>query len=178
MADLALALPEIEDIFWQCTIKNLGLDPEKKESQKRIRIGYSTEGAPAWKRDENVGFILVSFASDPITEQVELSYNKTSETTADHISSYTRVVQVSWTFYGPSSYDDADKVRAGLYRSPLLFSPLHLVTNVPAPLRLPELFSGQWWERSTLIARFNEKVVRSSTVKYIQSADVQVIPDR
>ncbi|MBG9773566.1 phage neck terminator protein [Brevibacillus laterosporus] len=178
MADLALTLQEIEDIFWQCTTKNLGLDPEKKESQKRIRIGYSTDGAPAWKRDENVGFILVSFASDPYTEQIETSYARTSETTADHVSSYTRVIQVSWTFYGPSSFDDADKVRAGLYRSPLLFSPLHLVTNVPAPFRLPELFGGQWWERSTLTARFNEKVVRSSTVNYIETAGIEIIPNR
>ncbi|MCR8981644.1 hypothetical protein [Brevibacillus laterosporus] len=178
MTDTALLLAEIEDIFWNCTIKLLGLDPEMKESQKRIRIGYSAEGAPAWKRDENVGFILVSLANDPYTQQVEISYNKTSETTADHVSSYTRVIQVSWTFYGPSSFDDADKVRAGLYRSPLLFSPLHLVTNVPSSLRLPELFGGQWWERSTLTARFNEKVVRSSTVNYIETAGIEIIPDR
>lgn len=178
MADTALTLPAIEDIFWDCTVKNLGLDPAAKASQKRIRIGYPTEGAPAWKREESVGFILVSFANDPITQQVEMSYKQTSATTAEHVSSYTRVIQVAWTFYGPNSYDDADKIRAGLHRNPLLFSPLHLVTDVPAPYRLPELFGGQWWERSTLTARFNEKVVRSSNVSYIESAEVQMVPNR
>lgn len=178
MTDTALSLTKIEDIFWNCTIQNLGLDPGGKESQKRIRIGYPAEGAPAWKRHENVGFIVVSFANDPITQQVELSYRKTSEMTADHISSYTRVIQVSWTFYGPESFDDADKVRAGLYRSPILFSPLHLVTDVSSLIRLPELFSGQWWERTSFTARFNEQVVRSSSVNYIKSADIRVVPNR
>ncbi|MGD8188569.1 phage neck terminator protein [Brevibacillus ginsengisoli] len=178
MADSVLTLREIEDIFWNCTIRNLGLDPVAKESQKRVRIGYPAEGAPAWKRTENVGFILVTPVDDPISQQVEMSYKKTSETTADHISSYTRVIQVSWTFYGPSSFDDADKVRAGLYRNPILFSPLNLVTSVPSPFRLPELFGGQWWERTSFSARFNEKVVRRSTVNYIESADVQIVPNR
>ena len=178
MADKALQLKEIEDIFWMCTMKNLNLDPEKAENQKRIRIGYPTEGAPAWQRTDNVGFILVTPVDDPISQQVEISYVQASETTADHISSYTRVIQVSWTFYGPSSFDDADKVRAGLYRSPLLFSPLHLIPAVPSPYRLPELFGGQWWERTTFLARFNEHVVRSSTVNYIDTVGIEVIPDR
>ncbi|MCM3141661.1 hypothetical protein [Brevibacillus sp. MER 51] len=178
MADIALSLSEIEDIFWTCTITILGLDPQKKESQKRIRIGYPAEGAPAWKRTENVGFILVSLANDPIMDQVELSYNRVSEKSTDHIASYTRVIQATWIFYGPNSFDEADKVRAGLFRSPLLFSPLHLVTNVPSPIRLPELFSGQWWERTSFTARFNEKVVRKSTVNFIEAADIEIIPNR
>ncbi|WP_103110746.1 phage neck terminator protein [Brevibacillus reuszeri] len=178
MADQALSLSEIQDIFWDCTIKILGLDPSKKENQKRIRKGYPAEGAPAWQRTDNVGFILVSIANDPYSQQIETSYTRASEKTANQLSSYTRVLQVQWTFYGPSSFDDADKVRAALYRSPLLFSPLHLVTNVPAPIRLPELFGGQWWERTSFTANFNEKVVRSSTVNYIESAEIKVIPDR
>lgn len=178
MADSVLSLSEIEDIIWNCTIRNLGLDPVDKGSQKRIRIGYPTEGAPAWKRTENVGFILVSLANDPVAQQIEMSYKNASSTTIDQVSSYTRVIQVSWTFYGPSSFDDADRVRAGLFRSPLSFAPLHLVTDVPSPVRLPEMFGGQWWERSSFSARFNEKVVRSSAINYIDSADVQVIPNR
>ena len=178
MANQALSLSEIQDIFWDCTIKILGLDPNKKENQKRIRKGYPTEGAPAWKHTDNVGFIIVSPANDPYAQQVERSYSQTGETTADNISSYTRVHQVQWTFYGPSSFDDADRVRAGLFRSPLLFSPMHLVTDVPAPVRLPELFGGQWWERTSFTARFNEKVVRSSTVHYIEAAEIKVVPDR
>lgn len=178
MADSALQLSEIADIFWECTVRNLGLDPNSKTSQKRIRKGYPAEGAPAWKRTENVGFILVSFENDPYAQPVEISYNRDNETAADQIASYTRVIQVSWTFYGPSSYDDADKVRTGLFLNPLLFAPMHLITDAPTPYRLPELFEGQWWERSTLVARFNEKVTRSTKVNYIESADIRVIPNR
>ncbi|WP_289141548.1 hypothetical protein [uncultured Brevibacillus sp.] len=178
MSDIALSLTAIEDIFQACTLKILGLDPEAEENQNRIRIGYPADGAPAWQRTDNVGFIIVSPANDPYAQQVERSYSQTSETTADNISSYTRVHQVQWTFYGPSSFDDADRVRAGLFRSPLLFSPMHLVTDVPTPVRLPELFGGQWWERTSFTAKFNEKVVRSSTVHYIEAAEIKVVPDR
>jgi len=120
----------------------------------------------------------VTTVSDPITQQTEISYTRETQETARLSASYTRVIQVTWTFYGPSSFDDADKVRNGLYTNPSLFSPLALVTNVPAPFRLPELYSGQWWERSSFSAQFNEKVVRTSTINYIKSAEVQVIPDR
>ncbi|NRS20592.1 hypothetical protein HP398_29675 [Brevibacillus sp. HB1.4B] len=178
MADSVLQLSDIENIFWNCTIQNLGLDPTAKESQKRIRIGYPTEGAPAWKRTDNVGFILVTLADDPIVQQAEISYTKATETTATRSASYTRVIQVSWTFYGPSSFDDADRIRNSLHLKPETFAPLALVTNVSAPFRLPELFAGQWWERTNFTAQFNEKVVRSTEVNYIQSADIQVIPNK
>lgn len=173
-----LSLSQLEDIFWNFTMKSLGVDTTKKENQKRIRIGYQPEGAPAWKRTENVGFILVTTAGDPITQQTEITYARESNDTARRSANYTRVIQVSWTFYGPSSFDDADKVRGDLFVNPSLYAPLALVTDVTPPFRLPELFEGQWWERSSFTARFNELVVRTSTVNYIQSAEVQVITDR
>lgn len=178
MADKVLELSAIEDIFWNYTLKSLGLDPAAKASQKRIRIGYQPEGAPGWKRTDNVGFILVTPTGDPITQQTEISYTRADEETALRSASYTRVIQVTWTFYGPSSFDDADKVRNGLFVNPALFDPLKLVTNVSPPFRFPELFEGQWWERSSFTAQFNELVVRTSNVNYIQSAEVQVIPNR
>ncbi|NRQ51985.1 hypothetical protein [Brevibacillus sp. HD1.4A] len=173
-----LSLTQIENIFWNYTMKSLGLDTTKKENQKRIRIGYQPEGAPAWKRTDNVGFILVTTTGDPITQQTEITYARENDETALRSASYIRVIQVTWTFYGPNSFDDADKVRSDLLVNPLNYAPLALVTDVPPPFRLPELFEGQWWERSIFTARFNELVVRTSTVNYIKSVDVQVISNR
>jgi len=178
MADAVLSLSRIEDIFWNYTLKILGLDTALKENQKRIRIGYQPEGAPAWKRNDDVGFILVTTSGDPVTQQTEISYARETENTALRSASYTRVIQVSWTFYGPNSFEDADKVRNGLFVNQHLFLPLKLVTSVPPPFRLPELFEGQWWERSSFTAQFNDLVVRTSSVNYIESAEVQVIPNR
>lgn len=177
MADTALTLAQTEDIFRGFTLNMLRLNPTDPNGS-RVRITYPPTGSPAWKRNDDVAFIAVTHADDAITQQVDISYSSSTTNTMIQSASYTRVIQVTWTFYGPNSYNDADIVRSGLYRSPLLYSPLALVTNVPAAFRLPELFNGQWWERVTFSAKFNELVVRASDVNLINSADVQIIPNR
>lgn len=173
-----LTLKGIENIIWVFTVKTLGLDPLSDFAQETVRIGYGPEGQPGWKRTDDQIFILVTTVDDPYVRQTEITYMDKTQDDLNLVSSYTRVLQVSWTLYGPNSFDNADVIRNGLYTQVNSFEPLKLVTSVPASFRLPELFAGQWWERSTLTARFNEKVVRRNTVNYIDSADIKVIPNR
>lgn len=179
MADTKLSLKQSEDFFQKLTLQLLGLDPEAKASQSRVRITWPENGAPAWKRTEDVAFLMVNYDDDPYTRQVEVTYQENTETAANMVASSTRVLRVTWICYGPHSFDDADTIKAKLFTPEMRLltakNNLALITDVPMPVRSPELFNGQWWERTTFYARFNEKVIRQTDVPYIQYADVQIV---
>ena len=169
----------LEDFFQNLTVQILGLDPRALASQSRVRIEWPRNGAPAWKIDEDVAFLLVNFDDDPITRQMEVTYGTQDDANAARALNYTRVLRVSWICYGPNSFNDVNKIRTGLFlpqfAQQLRANDLALITDVPSPIRGPELFNGQWWERSSFYARFNEKITETSTVPYLQGSDVRIV---
>lgn len=179
MADTVLSITDIEDFFQTSTTNALGLDPDAPANRKRVRVGWPAKGAPAWKREENVAFLMIGYADDAITRQIDVAYSAVDSVNANRSASYTRVIHVSWTCYGPGSFNDADVIRNSLFlpqtTMDLAAVNMALITDVPMPVRTPELYAGQWWDRSSFFARFNEKVIRQSEVPYIQSADVQIL---
>lgn len=179
MSDTILTITQVEDLFQNLTLNMLGLDPAAKKNQSRVRISWPTKGAPAWKISEDVIFLLINFDDDAITRQVDVSYTKADDENANRSMSYTRVLRIDWICYGPNSSNDADTIRSSLFlpqfTQKFAANNLALITDVPMPIRSPELFNGQWWDRSSLYARFNEKVVRTTEVPYLKSADVQIV---
>lgn len=178
MADTILKLKEVENFYHDLTMKMLGLDPNARANQKRVRISWPTKGAPSWKINEDVTFLLVNYDDDSITRQMDTSYINVGTDVADREMSYTRVLRINWICYGPNSFDDMDLIRSGLFKPEitqlLAASNLALITEVSVPIRSPELFNGQWWERTSFYARFNELVIRHSDVPYLQSADFKI----
>jgi hypothetical protein len=179
MADTILTIQQINSFFWSLTVQMLGLDPAAPANQDRVRKAWPAKGAPAWKRDDNIAFLLCNYDDDPITRQMDVSYQSANADNADRETSYTRVLRVNWICYGPNSFNDMDTIRSSLYLPQftqlLASNNLALILDVPVPTRSPELFNGQWWDRTSFYARFNEKVVRHADVPYLQSADVQIV---
>lgn len=179
MADTILSITQTEDLFQNLTLRMLGLNPAAKVSQSRVRIAWPADGAPAWKRTDDVAFLMVNYDDDSINRQMDVAYLNKDAENANRVMSYTRVVRVTWISYGPNSFNDMDAIRSGLFLPQFLdqlaANNLALITDVAAPMRSPELFNGQWWDRTSFYARFNEKVVRHADVPYIQSADVQIV---
>lgn len=182
MADTVLLLKQAEDFFQNLTLLMLGLDPAAPANQSRARVGwpvFPSKGMPGWEINEDVAFLLVNYDGDPITQQRDITYQNVDPDNADRVVSYTRVLRINWICYGPNSFDDMDAIRNGLYlpqfKQLLMASNIALIFDVPVPVRSPELFNGQWWERTSFYARFNEKVVRHADVPYLQSADVQIV---
>jgi hypothetical protein len=179
MADTILTRQQIEDLFQNLTLQMLGLDPAAPANQNRVRIGWPSKGAPAWKINDDVAFLLINYDDDPITRQVDVTYENADSDNASRVVSYTRVIRVNWISYGPNSFNDMDTIRNGLFVpqfiQQLATNNMSLILDVPVPFRMPELFNGQWWERTSFYARFNEKVNRHSDVPYIKFADVQIV---
>lgn len=182
MIDIILKLTEIEDFFQGLTLKVLRLDPNLPTNQSKVRISWPAGGAPAWKRTEDVIFLMINNQDDPINQQQDVSYSSQDSTNAKRSVGYTRVHRVDFVLYGPNSYDNAEKIKRSLYlpefKELMQKSNLALVFNSNIPRRVPENFNGQWWERSDYYAVFNEKVTINSTVPYLQSANVQIKESR
>jgi hypothetical protein len=91
---------------------------------------------------------------------------------------YTRVIEVSWVFYGPHSFATAQAVRDNIFYPETQYllnsNNLYLIPNITAPVRAPELFMSRWWERTDLTILFNELVVRNVTIHAIKSTEVIV----
>lgn len=184
MADQVLKLKDIEDFFFDTTCKMLDLDMTKKGNQKKVRIAWPTDGAPSWKIDEDVVFLRITPQDDKMARQQNIIYNPDKEDKANLKKQigYTRVHKVNWTLYGPNSYDDADLIRYLIFESKYMKEfanrNLFLITDVPMPVRLPELYNSQWWERSDFSATFNESVVRENKVPFLTSAEIKIIENR
>ena len=174
MADTILTLKQIEDLFQNITTQMLGLDPELPENQDIVRISWPTYGAPAWKITQDRVFIRVTYSDGDYNKQRHTVYAPKDADTANQTISYTNIVSVNWVLYGPNGYDNADVIRnlvfSEKYRSILAKNNLYLILNVQSPMRIPELYNGQWWERTDITLLFNELVIRENSVYYIKSA--------
>lgn len=178
MADIVLKLKDIEDFFQEITCEMLRIDLSKKENQSKVRIAWPTGGAPGWKINDDICFLRITPIDDAMTRQLNICYDpvKNDAPYTKKKVGYTRVHKINWTLYGPNSYDNADIIRHLIfdfdYMKKFKEKNLFLITDVPMPTRLPELYNGQWWERTDFSATFNEGVTRESEVPYIKSADI------
>jgi len=183
MADTVNTMAEIEDLFQQQTILMLGYDTEEidgvPQNQDKVRITYPQIGQPAFKVTDEVAFVSVFCKDDPYNRLFEATYEEIDEETAQRNINYTRAIDVKWTFYGPEAFDRADLVRALIFQTPYATEfkakNIYLVPDVSAPVRLPEMFNGQWWNRADFSATFYEKVIRTSEAAFIKSAETTIM---
>lgn len=184
MADQVLKLKEIEDFLFQTTCEMLGLDLSKKESHGKVRIAWPTNGAPSWQINEDVTFLRITPQDDKLAREQNIIYTENEQNKAllNKQTGYTRVHKINWTLYGPNSYDNADLIRHLIfdfeYMKKFKKKNLFLITDVPMPVRLPELYNGQWWERTDFSATFNEAVIRESAEPFITSAEIIMVKNR
>lgn len=172
-------LYQIEEAFRLLTLRLLGIASNDPAVGERVRIGWNGQGAPSWEREQNVAFLMITYDDDSITQQMETLYENNGAQSLNASLHYINVVRVSWIFYGPSSFDDSSKIRRGLYRpettEELGKNNLSFIFNTNMPMRSPELFSGQWWERVTFYGKFNEKVIDTKAMPFIETANVEII---
>jgi len=173
MADTVLTIAQIENIFQSLTSSLLGTtDPSV------VRINWIPDGAPSWSISQDICFISITPTDNTYTRQLQTDYTELDANNANSNLTYTMGIRVAWTLYGPNAADNVDVIRSGLFLdstlSTLSANNIALVTDVPVAIRTPELFNGQWFNRASLYANFNELVIRQSSIAYLQTANVQV----
>jgi len=178
MADNYLTIYQLNSIFWNLTVQMLGLDPTATPTQSIIRQSWPTDGAPAWEITETITFVKVLPADDDYNKIRDMVWTEIDDTTMNQNMSYTRVIEVFWTIYGPNSEDVSQFIRDQLFYDPihdaLAANNLYMITEIEEPVRAPELYSTRWWERVDLHVKFNELISRNITIPAVAEVPIAV----
>ena len=143
-----------------------------------VRVDWQQQGQPTWGIGDDV-VLLRGVEEDSEYNRVrDVDTLADTGTTVTQLTKYTRVWLTHWCLYGPNSFDNARILRSSLFLQSthdlLAGSNLYFVTDPAAPVRAPEYFAGQWWERVDFEARFNEAVYEAPTVPSVASAEIIV----
>lgn len=173
-----LVLDDMNKLMQLATLACLGIDPASPGAFATVRIGWQRGGAPAWKINEDVVVLRCTEEDDDYNRQRDEKYTTLDAQRLNDTFTYTRVWRITWSLYGPNSFDNARKIRSGMFlqsiHDQLAPSNVYLVTDVSAPQRVPEYFQGQWWERIDFNAKFNEGVTETQPVNAIATSEIQV----
>lgn len=169
--------PKTIDLAVQAaTIAMLGISPTDAARYGKARVGWQTTGQPGWLITDDVVFNREAEVDDDYNRVRDFHYQNKDAAALVEVTLYTRVWAVFWTLYGPNSFDRARMIRSALFTQAGhdLFAGvnLFLVTDVGAPVRAPELFGSQWWERVDLEAQFNEQVAEAPLVGTAASVEI------
>lgn len=144
-----------------------------------VRESYQPNSQPFQNVKQDVCYFTVLPADDGINRQMDIRYDAFCEDEAKKVRSYTRVIALTLSFYGPNAYENAMKVRmdavGGSRDNLLAVNGLHLIPDIAEPLLAYELYQNQWMPRVDLLMKFNNRVTDDSqTVAYIQAASIQI----
>ena len=176
--DIYLTIAQLNTLFQTLVMTMIGLDPAVSTSAYAVRISWPTGGAPSWKNTEDICFLRIVEKDDEYNRQREAKFDAAR---LNQITTYTRVIEVSFVFYGPNSFDHAQTVRDQIFyqknHDTLALQNIYLIPDIHSPKRAPELFQGNWWERTDMSMDFNELIVRNSALNSATSVAVDLYDD-
>lgn len=148
-----------------------------------VRESYQPNSQPFQNAKQDVCYFTVLPADDAINRQMDIRYDAFHEEEAKKVCSYTRVIALMLSFYGPNAYENAVNLRmevvSGSRDNLLAVNGLHLILDIAEPLLTYELYQNQWIPRVDLSMKFNNRVTDDSqTVAYIKSASIQVVEEK
>ncbi len=189
MADVHLTIDALNKLFQLLTLTILGLDgliapweayiadpeawvdPIPPNPYEKVRISWNVGGAPGFKVTDDVAFIRVFEVDDQYNRQHDIEKSQIDADNVNFAVSATRVNAVHWVFYGPNSYQNVQAIKRQVFRQThhdtLAVKNVYLINDVKAPIRAPEHFASQWWERVDLTIYFNELVTFNTSVSSI-----------
>jgi hypothetical protein len=143
-----------------------------------VRTAWQKGGAPAWTIDQDVVSIQAIEEDNDYNKVRDMAAAPNNSTTLVIEYEYTRAWRITWVFRGPNAFDHARILKSALLldwtSDTLSASNLYVQPNERSTTRIPELFEGQWWERSDVSVLFYEQVNESTIVNSVVSVPVVV----
>ena len=165
-------------ILQTLTCQALGIDPTIDPlAYSKVRLDWPTEGQPAFEITDDVCFLRVTEEDDQYNRIRDRKFGVTLAGVYSQTDTFVRVWRVSWSFYGPTAFDNARLLKSALFSADFVHdalanSNLYMTTDVAASVRSPEKFQSQWWDKTELFVRMNELVIETLSLSTITSAEV------
>ena len=188
MADINHTISQLESILHDVTRRALGYDVDnvnpatalaaQNAASREIRFAWPTKGAPPWTVAENIAFIQILPEQDAYSQQKHVTNIHSTADTYFRQLETTGVWKINWIFYGPNSYPNAMSVSLQMFDPDVQLllrqNSLFPLPNFDMPVRIPELFEGQWWERVDLTIKMNAQIRVTSTKPYFKTVHIDV----
>jgi hypothetical protein len=166
---------KLEDLFASVTVGITGLNP------KFVRIAFPIDGQPGFEPEQDVAFVNVSIIDNPYDKQRDIVYRDKSTPSpalVEETVSYTTVIMVDWSIFGPKSLGLALGVKSGILKQPIrsLLKPFKVfpIPEIQAPVRAPYSFNQRWWNRTDLRVLFNVHITEIADKPTFASATATV----
>lgn len=144
----------------------------------KVRVGWQKDGMPGWGPSQDVVTCMAVVTDDRYNRIRDVSQSQLNDTTNTQTTDYTRAWEMRFSVYGPNSTDNARLIKSCLrldwVRSIFSAVNLYLVPDERDPLRFPENFNKQWWDRSDFRAKYYEAVQETITQQTVATAEVIV----
>ena len=164
-------------LFYRASMTALGFDPDKKYGAEKppVRLTYSTYGKPDWTIDEDVLFLTFGTIADETTQPIHEIW-KDADRDLIQVHFTNRVIQVSFTAYGPNCYENLIKVKhAFMDGSDILRSAdIMMIPDESVPQYAPESYQNMWWDRADMSLRFNNTMSWEEDVKAIEEVPASI----
>jgi hypothetical protein len=141
-----------------------------------VRLEWPQQGAPFGNATDDVCYLGCFPQDDPYDKiRDEITTAGPGDVVTEEWN-YTRAWRVHWTFYGPNAFDRAAALRSALFieyfTDQLSLSNVFPVSAYSAPVRLPELINGQWFDRVDFECEMYENVSASIQDQTVISVEV------
>ena len=156
-------------------IPPIGATPSVMDAAYRqVRVGWQLDSQPTWDANEDVCFVKVTPMDVPA-----FGIRSSKIVGSSEVQTYTAAWTCVLVFYGPNSGANAQSMYAGLlgnYGLPYLTQKgIYVSGRYNQPVRAPEEFSQQTWDRSDLTFELNAKATLTIATGFILSADETII---
>lgn len=186
MQEINKSITKIENMFRLIVCDILGVDGANSGGRVRFVWGSNVDSqsmsAPNLKTDQDVCYIQITPEDNAYNRQRDIRYLQNPD--SDNmiaLDEHTDVHLVTFINYGVNAYDCARLIRNKLHhdhiRRTLRLNNFALVTDVPAPRRVPELVNGNWINRVDVSAVFNQFVRLVGEMATIERIGVGIVTE-
>lgn len=180
LTSTALTPKQINALMLQITCGMLGINPP---DYSLVRDSWQTQGQPFQDANKDVCYV----ACVPHDVEYRLVRDRTyttvpaTPTVPEYVLetwTYTRGWRVGWTLYGPNSTDRARMLHSALFMDlfadQLSLNNLFPVPDMSTPVRVPENFNAQWFERAEFHCVMYEYVTETINSNIVKSVEISV----
>jgi len=179
-----MSITQIEDMFRSIVCRLLGVDAD---DGGRVRfvwgsdVDRNSKSAPNLATTQDVCYIQITPQDDNFNRLRTIRYIDMGGVDLTAIDEHTDVHSVLFINYGTNAYDNARRIRNGLYsndvRRTLRLNNFALVTDAPAIRRVPEIVNANWINRVDVSATFNQFVRLVGVMETIERVGVDIVQE-